>query len=201
MKNIKFSDKDKSPLKTSDLELMDPKWIYAISNSTSEGPLYMISNEDECNYDKVVKFSWAHINSWEISFMRVSNNPRRLLHEQDICRVLYDNGVSVPEPIGVFKFREFKDSWRKVPFFPRYFPGFVMQNIQGTQPFPKYSSLEEQKMINQQHSEAVKKVNELGIIPIDLNFENALWVSEEQRLYLVDFGKWMFKGETLEDFW
>jgi len=177
-------------LKTNDLEEMVPENVQPFSGNGSDGPLYKISE------DKLAKFAWAKTDSWERWYTLVSAKPRRVQHEHDICRYLYDNDVNVPEPIGVFKFKSFDWEWN--PFLR--FPAFVMKYIAGgVSAMPRYCDTEKQGAIDKAYREELEKVKDLDVVPGDLDLENVLWVPKEKKLYLLDFGKWMFEGESFRD--
>jgi len=187
-------------LKTKDLEEINPAMVSTFCSSTSGGPLYLIYEKEDPECGKIAKFSWVNRNSWESWYANVSGKPKRVQHEHDICKYLYDNGVNVPEPHGVFKFKALEDNWREFGFFPRRFPAFVMQHLKGGKPNLKYMSAKEQRKMNENHQRELEKVRDLGVTPYDLDLENTIWIPEKEELYLIDFGKWLFQGESLDDF-
>lgn len=191
---------DYKSLKTKNLKEMNPESIRPFCSLGCGGPLYKINEKPKFEGGQIAKFAWANTATLESWYTRISTKPGRIQHEHDICKYLYDNDINVPEPFGVFKFKIFNDKWRKFGIFPRRFPAFVMQYINGTSTGPEDCPEETQRAIDQAFSVELEKVKALDVIPSDHRLGNAIWVPEEKKLYLLDFEQWRFPGESLSDF-
>ncbi|MDP4039214.1 MAG: hypothetical protein Q8P57_01380 [Candidatus Pacearchaeota archaeon] len=164
---------------------MDTERMEAICLSGADGPLYRISE------DKVAKFEWAR--DWTDWFCKVSPKGEKVQNEYEICKKLYENGVSVPKPYGVFMLKNPSDEeWTEL-WFPRRFPAFVMEYINGSVPHPKYLRPELHKRVDELVATERDKIEGLGIRPSDaMGWENTLWVPEKEQIYLIDFSRWQF---------
>lgn len=117
-----------------------------------------------------------------------------LQHEAVINKELYESGISVPEPFGVFAVSA------PAVYSPPLVPAFLRELISGK----KYSDLPNQrekvhaKML---HQRELDKASSLGyIIPSDHGdtYQNCLFRLEEDKAILFDFGNWKrTRGEYL----
>lgn len=139
--------------------------------------------------DKVAKFQWP--TNWESWLWRVSPSGNKIRKEYEIARELYDAGISVPNPYGVFKLRKPKgEDWSEI-WVPRRYPAFVMEYKEGGIPYPKYLDFSTQRKIEELVRIEREKVADLGFRTSDsLGWENTLWVPKEERIYLIDFTRW-----------
>ena len=101
-----------------------------------------------------------------------------LMGEYEITKTLFESGVSVPQPFGIFK----------IPISNMRVPGFVMQYIDGKRAIdlddPEYN--EAMLLADDQLREAKM----LGFDPVDADGKNVLWCPRERKPYLIDFGSW-----------
>lgn len=152
-------------------------------SSEADGLLYRLGD------DKVAKFQWpTDRESW---LWRVSPSGNRIRQEYEITRRLYEGGVSVPRPYGIFKLRNPKgEQWAEL-WFPREYPAFVMEYIKGGVPHPKYLPQTIHRKIDELVAIEREKVRKLGFRTSDaLGWENTLWAPEEEKIYLIDFTRW-----------
>jgi len=154
----------------------------------SEGLVYRISNKHAAKVP------------------RESSGRGNLKKESRIAEILFEEGVSVPKPEGIFKIRNLDLISSVIPaeafvmeyiagktgfeffsdslFFKRDSSGFV-----GTPSFLKHS--EEYAHVKNLHDEEIKKARELGFLSFDAEFRgNFIWSPERDRVYLIDFGMW-----------
>lgn len=153
----------------------------------SEGLLHRVSK------DKVAKFRWNW--RWANFFSRLDLRDDELKSEYEVCRTLYENGVSVPRPHGVFRFR-MPPGYHEDSFsLPVAYPAFVMDYIEGVTPSWKSMSNEEKKTFNALFEKEVDEVRKIpSLTPSDSeDIENVIWVPESNRVYLIDFGRWKFQ--------
>ncbi len=149
----------------------------------ADGPVYKLGA------DRVAKFEWAR--DWTDWFFKVSPLGEKVENEYQVCKALYDGGVSVPKPYGVLRIEAPTNKDWGILGFPRKFPAFVMEYIGGCNPHPKYLKPQEQKKIDELVSKEREKVKKLGVKVSDADgWENTLWVPEEQKIYLIDFSRW-----------
>jgi hypothetical protein len=154
-----------------------------LSLSGADGPVYRIDG------NKVAKFEWNR----ELSdlFFKVGRTGEKVLREYEISKTLYDAGISVPKPEGVFMIAPPKNEDWGLFGFPKRFPAFVCQYIDGGIPTAKYLKPEEQRLIDKLVGEERRKVRKLGLNVEDGDgWENTLWVPQEQKIYLIDFSRW-----------
>ena len=114
----------------------------------------------------VVKFK----RFWGIEFKPFSE------HEFQVAKALYNLGISIPKPEGVFEIEH--------PKTRDIVPGFVMEYIPG-----KKVNINENNKIELLLDE-IKKVREYGFETIDVNIDNAIWCPERRKIYLIDFEGW-----------
>ncbi len=122
--------------------------------------------------------------------------------EFDIAEKLFGNGISVPEPLGVFLFSEltknilhdndpFKGNFRrKLPENPA---GYIMHHIPGAVDLCKvnFASTEEKKSYYALYEEEIEKARELGFVPNDCGPSNMIYQQDEGKVYLIDFAAWL----------
>jgi len=134
------------------------------------------------------------------------DSKKNLRKEFEIAKVLFENGVSVPEPEGIFKIRNLGLTSVIIPS-----EAFIMEYIKGktgSEFFRDYSSFrmvnpnfiespsfagynEEYNHIKKLYEEEIKKAKEIGFLPFDAEFNgNYIWSAERSKLYLIDFGMW-----------
>lgn len=180
----------KTECKLKDLEEIKAVEVVPLSRRGSGGPVYMISD------DRVAKFAWCR-RGLESMFFSVTRNPKKVQHEYEICKYLYENGVSVPKPIGVFKLKGLSPEWSDFPFHFRY-PAFVMQYVPGFAPNPRYASEETMRAFDEGLRIELEKISRLDVNPSDICVDNTLFSRSDKKLYLIDFNQWTFPGETYE---
>lgn len=123
-------------------------------------------------------------------------------HEYMIARELYDAGISVPKPEGVYALtlpcllplrarissfvfrRHLPDDYRV--------PAFVMERIHG-KAYHKLSEKEKSKA-RELHLLEMEKVSATGITPSDQSIaHNCLYRIDDDKVFLLDFGGWCKK--------
>lgn len=142
--------------------------------------------------DRVAKFQYAR-EGLKSLFWKVSPTGERIQQEYEISRILYENGVSVPEPYGIFKLKKPDEEDNLVPFFLQdKYPAFVMEYVEGQIPNPKYLSVPFQRKIDELVKIEREKVKDLGLFqPEDADgWENTLWCPSKEKIYLIDFTQW-----------
>lgn len=103
--------------------------------------------------------------------------------EYEMCQRLYEGGVSVPEPHGLFNIIVPKGI-----FNTNIWPAFVRQFIDGVDPRDAGFDKKGWRNFWKLRGEQVEKAIKVGILSHDLgSFENTLWVPSEQRVYFIDF--------------
>lgn len=106
-------------------------------------------------------------------------------HEYKMCQGLYERGVSVPKPHGLFNIIVPEEIFNK-----NIWPAFVRQFIDGIDPRDAGFDGKGWRNFWNLQEEQVKKAMEVGILSHDLgSFSNMLWVSSEQRIYFIDFSR------------
>jgi len=83
----------------------------------------------------------------------------------------------VPKPEGVFDIEH--------PFSKIIVPGFVMEYIPGIRLSRVNETLATSSWLNE-----IRKVRSLGYYMVDWGDNNALWVPEIKKIYLIDFESW-----------
>jgi len=157
-----------------------------ISDSGADGPVYRISDS------KAAKFEWAR--DWTRSFTYVSFSGKVIQNEFEVCRALYEHGVSVPKPYGVFRLRQPDES--AGPFRMR-FPAFVMDYLDGSVPHPKYLQPEVQEKVEGLVKIERERVRDLGFVTDDaMGWENTIWVPSMEKIFLIDFSRWQLPGSN-----
>jgi len=154
----------------------------------SDGILYRLSD------DKVAKFEHPTTLWEQILGCKVGGKGDLVRKEANIVKHLYENGVSVPTPYGVFEFKPARtERWTEIGL-PRKFPAFVMQYIEGVVPHPKYLDSDTQDRVSELVEVEREKVRKLDRIKSfdAMGWENTIWVPKEDKIYLIDFSKWEF---------
>ncbi|MBW2978266.1 hypothetical protein KY331_05455 [Candidatus Woesearchaeota archaeon] len=109
---------------------------------------------------------------------------RSLEEECSIAKGLYDSGVSVPKPLGVFQVSVDLGSvsYRNHPaFVMEYVPGRTLNGL----------SPETQETAKALRDAEIAKAREAGFVPGDYSWEgNTIWSPQRQRAYLIDFETW-----------
>ncbi|MBI5066248.1 hypothetical protein HZA97_08490 [Candidatus Woesearchaeota archaeon] len=99
--------------------------------------------------------------------------------------VLYNLGIAVPRPKGLFNvtFRESSlEEGIVVPgFVMEYIPGITLSLMQQEDVFPE---------ANKMYEEEIRRAKALGFYPGDEGLHNAIWNSEKRKTYLIDFADW-----------
>ncbi len=141
---------------------------------------------------RVAKFQYAR-EGLKSLFWKVSPTGERIQKEYEIARRLYEKGVSVPEPYGIFKLKkpDEEDDWALFCLTHKY-PAFVMEYVNGLIPNPKYLSVPVQRKIDELVNIEREKVADLRLFkPNDADgWENTLWCPSEEKVYLIDFTQW-----------
>jgi len=151
--------------------------------SGSDGPVYRISD------DKVAKFEWAGGLGVPGGFFAVSPIGKRIQNESEVCKFLYENGVSVPKPYGIFRIKQPRGEMWSAIGVPRRFPAFVMEYLDAGGPRPENIS----ELVEKERQKAIT----LGFKLHDAGYsDNTLWVPNRQKVYLIDFSKWQLPGRT-----
>lgn len=134
----------------------------------SDGVVYRLGQ------DKVAKFEKKRSPLATISY-----RGKGIKHEYEVAKFLYENGVSVPQPFGVFNL---KPPVRECRLFLLRFPAFVMEYIPQSE-----IDFDERKFVVELIEMERKKAADLGVFLSDIHNGNSLYVHERQRVYLIDF--------------
>ena len=137
----------------------------------ADGILYKLGQ------DKVAKFEKS-----KGLFTKLSHRGKGIKNEYEVAKFLYENGVSVPRPNGIFALR-LPDGENTSLFFRR-FPAFVMEYISESEYFV---DSQERRLVAELVQTEVKKAADLGVFLSDINLHNKLYVRERQKVYLIDF--------------
>jgi len=141
--------------------------------------------------DYVVKFPWPFPDlekCWE---------PRRvddLVDEFRIAEQLYESGVSVPTPKGIFISSISNPLIRLFP--AEKYPAFIMEYIDGVTlakvPHEKRGHLRNLSKLE------LEKARKLGFLPSNEaeHETHSIWSPKRKRIYLVDFERWERKEEA-----
>jgi len=120
-----------------------------------------------------------------------TNSFERLAREFEIQRQLYEGGISVPRPEGIFActFPLFEH----ISFFKKYFPGLIMERlygVKGTHALYGKSCTEDEKLTGMMEAE-FDRAMALGFKKsIDACLDNTIYNPEIDKLWLIDFGGW-----------
>lgn len=110
-----------------------------------------------------------------------------LFNEFEKTKELYEGGVSVPKPEGVFGVYDTD--------FDEIVPMFAMQDLKDCVSCEKLKGKEFVDAMFLAHNE-IKKARGLGYIPCDTtqdNPTNVMWDSKKRKVYLIDFALWYKK--------
>lgn len=150
----------------------------------NQGIVYRLGN------DKVAKFQLpTNIERRFYGWRYASQRNEGIIYEFEIATRLYEGGVSVPRPHGIFMIKPFKEeTWSKL-WFPKRFPGFVMEYIKG---IPDGKGLEDKtkRTVVELGDIEREKARKLGFEPSGQRIENTIWIPDKEKVYLVDFGEW-----------
>jgi len=109
----------------------------------------------------------------------------RTKNEYKINKFLYENEISVPEPLELIK----PDN-----LFRRYFPGgikncfLIRKDISGEG--LSYLNINLQPKAFEKYTQELDKSRKLGLIPVDFGGNNGIFNFQEQKVYLIDFEAW-----------
>ena len=140
-----------------------------------DGTVYRISEE---HVAKIPHFSTSKVK--EMCLKRFAS--RGYLNEPLISQSLYDQGISVPKPEGIFSVSlDGEDRF-----------GFVMEYIEGVNLQKLIDRLGESltDKIRPKYWEEVGEARCLGFRTKDTAYRNGIWSPKEEKIYLVDFFGW-----------
>ncbi len=135
--------------------------------------------------------SWEDIERWKKSGFYNDT----LKREYEICKRLYESGVTVPEPLGIFEvalrgyFLDFFKPKIRRAFVMQYIPGPTLNEIMGTKRLQHAEGLWKSE---------IERAVALGFKPHDIGPQNAIWNKKEDQVYLVDFEGWGYEGEGVQ---
>lgn len=140
--------------------------------------------------NKTYKFRWIYLLDRNTLAKGISENSSKT--EFEIGSYLYSKGLQVPRFHQLIECDDFSKVWRK-DFISTFY--VIMEKLQGTNLLELKNKNLENKIIPQYFSE-IKKVLELGFIPVDSNAaRNILFNKKDQKIYLIGFERW-YKGTT-----
>ncbi len=109
-----------------------------------------------------------------------------IVHEYEIARELFDGGVCVPRPEGIFSIHMGREPYVLAERGTNY-PGFVMEYVPGE----IIVNIEEDYELRIKiYDEEVKKAQELGFLTEDADGINGIWSPTREKVYIFDFGEW-----------
>ncbi|MEK6760420.1 MAG: hypothetical protein AABX93_00695 [Nanoarchaeota archaeon] len=111
---------------------------------------------------------------------------QKLFHEYDVALEFHENGISVPQPVGVFELNVFANGRGT------NYPAFVMEQIYGKTfgELKSATSREEYEKWRKRVEAEIGKAEALGFYAHDSrNKENSM-LSDSGKIYLIDFGCW-----------
>ena len=113
-----------------------------------------------------------------------------LQKEYDICSHLYENGVSVPKPQGVYLTSiDFMSPEHKKWYSVSKPAALIMEYIDGLSKEESFTPRQKQRGLELAERE-MKKVKKLDCTPVDVGFGNFIYQPEQNRVVLIDFGFW-----------
>ena len=136
--------------------------------------------------DTVAKFYRSEATSTLFDF-----NQHKAYHEYSIANLLYNNEISVPQPLD---YKKIAVPQSNSPFSQTnrglHVPAFCMEHIDGERidklPITTYRKAMELR------SHEMDKVRDLGVLPHDCAHPgNTLWSQDQERVYLIDFTTWL----------
>jgi RIO-like serine/threonine protein kinase len=107
-----------------------------------------------------------------------------MVDELDICQRLYDHGIQVPKPEGIFRVN-LRHLLKRNPPETK---GIVMERLRGKEGYKLKGSLRERA--SQLLDEEIKKSINIGFFPKDYCLYNTVYDPKSDRLHLLDFGAW-----------
>jgi len=116
-----------------------------------------------------------------------------IVNEYKIARELFDGGVCVPKPEGVFNIH----MGLEPPVLlerGRDYPGFVMEYIPG-ESLEGYMGRDYGLRVAM-YDEELEKAEELGFLTIDAEDCNGIWSPVKGKVYICDFGEWRRKEDV-----
>ena len=138
-------------------------------------------------YKNPIRIGWgAHGEVYRISDRHVAKidyhefSLGTLEKELEISRELFNGGISVPRPEGIFSV--------KISKYFSLINGFVMEYIRGKEGDKVRNKYMDHVtgLINIE----IEKVIKLGFCPLDFGLHNSIYVPKEDRVYLIDFAFW-----------
>lgn len=133
------------------------------------------------NIDKLTRDGLLEIDDQEKYDRRLSD----LFDEHAIHQELYDADVSVPKPEGVF-YVPFKNKQERVVTVP----GIVSQRLRGVGLHEVPAEFK--SLVEEQFEQELEKARQRGLHPDPGDrWQNIIFVEEERKLYLIDFGNWV----------
>ena len=179
---------DTSLIKRISLESLEKKGSFSTKEKNfvgkgAMGIVYFLNEMDLSKQSLVGKFIKIILNENFESSKYFSWFVLKLFHEYEIQKELYESGISVPKPFGVYSIKNTEDS--------NYYPGFIMRYIPGKNLWELPISFRE-KIYGLRDLE-LNKARDLGFKPgRDIKY-NFIWVPEEEKVYLIDFNFWRKK--------
>ncbi|MDP3027418.1 MAG: hypothetical protein Q8N63_06930 [Nanoarchaeota archaeon] len=118
---------------------------------------------------------------------------QRYWQEPLITRAMYEKGISVIKPEGIFQVPagiecDGSDSFA---FVMEYVDGKTLKEQRNTLPGAKFEE------IKKLYYGEVDKAGDLGFIAGDAGDHNCIWLPEKEKLYLIDFFEWNFSNSQL----
>jgi len=114
--------------------------------------------------------------------------------EYCIADKLYDAGISVPKPEGVFlvslNTSKSFDEEMKHRSVHETVPAFVMEWLKDTILVEEIKSSSEKEFAELLREKELSKARAIGFYSYDAHWHNALWDKEKEKVYLIDFERW-----------
>lgn len=114
-----------------------------------------------------------------------------LCWENYLQEKLFNEGISVPEPLGVYSVNSFDK---------KFYDGLVMEEIVNYKHMKELKNCEKE-YVKKIFNKEIEKAKDLYFTPAE-DFDNgfnALWRSDIEKLYLIDFTWWDYKDESYFD--
>jgi len=165
-----------------------------VNNPWYEHNIHLLENGNTAK--TISPLSWAKRDKEEIA-QEADAKIEAIRNGYVIQEELYDKGISVPKPLGMFSIRwddMFKD-W--VKNYERYqcttdqlvdLPRYIMKTIQGIcgATNDKRDKTSERSLRN----EEIQRAKDLGYAPGDDFRHNYMYLPEEEKVVLIDFDLW-----------
>ena len=150
------------------IENYDPEYI----QKGNDGILYKISDEH------AAKIAYP------------GNSFQPIAKEHDISKILYENGISVPKPEGIFDVKINNNSHKA--FVMQYVKGATMKELLESRRLQNELGLDFDDVIDmqKQYCDELGKARNLGFCSGDASFINCLCSPKEKKAYLIDFAHW-----------